>query len=136
MALSSVQIWKERCDVFGVGISGLCLFHCLLSPLVFVLFPAAEAYVPGDDATHHAFGLIVIVIGTIAFFRAYALHRQPIVLGLLIIGMTVLVIGTFGHHFIRKESLSAILVMIGSFVLVAAHLLNRTFCRLCKSCQH
>jgi hypothetical protein len=131
-----VQTWKEKCHVFGIGISGLCLFHCLLSPLVFVLFPAAEAYVPGDDATHHAFGLIVLVMGTIAFLRAYAIHRQPIVLGLLTIGMTVLVIGTFGHHFFREESLSTILVVSGSIVLVAAHLLNRTFCNLCRSCQH
>jgi hypothetical protein len=100
-----------------------------------VLFPAAEAYVPGDDATHHAFGLIVLATGTIAFFRAYALHRQPVVLWLLITGVAVLVIGTFGHHFIREES-GALLVMSGSTVLVAAHLLNRTFCRLCKSCQH
>jgi hypothetical protein len=135
MSFSKVQIWKERCDVFGAGVSGLCLFHCLLSPLVFVFFPAAEAYVPGDDATHHAFGLIVLITGTIAFLRAYALHRRPIVLWLLITGMVVLVIGTFGHHFIRKES-GDILVICGSVVLVAAHLLNRTFCRLCKSCQH
>jgi hypothetical protein len=136
MSFSSVQMWKERCDTFGIGISGLCLVHCLLSPLVFVLFPAAEAYVPADDATHHAFGLIVLVTGTVAFFRGYALHRQSIVLALLITGMAVLVIGTFGHHFIREERLSGALVMSGSFVLVAAHLLNRTFCRLCKSCQH
>jgi hypothetical protein len=136
VVLSRVQIWKEKCDVVGIGISGLCLFHCLLSPLVFVLFPAAEAYVPGDDATHHAFGLIVLVTGTIAFLRAYAVHRQPIVLWLLITGMTVLVIGTFGHHFILEETLSGLMVMSGSVVLVAAHLLNRTFCRLCKSCQH
>jgi uncharacterized membrane protein YfcA len=119
-----------------MGISGLCLFHCVLSPLVFVFFPAAEAYMPGDDATHHAFGLIVMITGVIAFAKAYERHRQRFVLALLVVGMIVLASGSYGHHFIRDEWLNMVLVMSGSLILLLAHYLNHTFCRLCSTCQH
>jgi uncharacterized membrane protein YfcA len=119
-----------------MSISGLCLFHCVLSPLVFVFFPAAEAYLPGDDATHHALGLMVIVTGAIAFAKAYERHRQRFVVGLLLIGMLVLAIGSYGHHFFDNEWLKTMLVVTGSVILLTAHYLNRTFCRLCSTCQH
>jgi uncharacterized membrane protein HdeD (DUF308 family) len=119
-----------------MGVSGLCLFHCVLSPLVFVCFPAAEAYVPGDDATHHAFGLIVMVTGAIAFAKAFERHRQGFVLALLVVGMAVLAGGSYGHHFIRDETVNLVLVTSGSVMLLVAHYLNHTFCRLCSTCQH
>jgi uncharacterized membrane protein YfcA len=136
MTRALVHLRSEKCDAFGMSISGLCLFHCVLSPLVFVVFPAAEAYLPGDDATHHALGLMIMVTGAIAFARAYDRHRQRFVLALLIVGMAMLGAGSYGHHFIRDEWVNTLLVMSGSVTLLGAHYLNRTFCRLCSSCQH
>jgi predicted tellurium resistance membrane protein TerC len=108
----------------------------VLSPLVFVFFPAAEAYTPGEDATHHAFGLIVMVTGAIAFAKAYERHRQRFVLAMLVLGMVVLALGTYSHTFIHDEWVSLVLVMSGSMTLLIAHYLNHTFCRLCSTCQH
>jgi drug/metabolite transporter (DMT)-like permease len=136
MSRAQVLSLPTRCDAFGITASGVCLLHCILSPLVFVFFPAAEAYMPGDDVTHHVFGVIVLVTGCIAFFRGYQMHRQRVVAAVFIVGIGAVGSGSFAHHWIAQEQLAGSLVIVGSVLLLAAHFLNRTFCDMCSSCQH
>lgn len=112
---------EDRFDRWAIGLSGLCLAHCLLSAMVVAM--AASA---GGLLLHHAVhdvGLMIAIgLGVIGFGRGLIQHGQalPVVLGgagLAIMGMAltmphgtgeiaVSIVGVaivaFGHHLNRR----------------------------------
>ena len=133
--LSSSQTGLRRhADLAGATASGVCLIHCLLTPLLISLDPDLLPYLPGDVWFHRALAVGIVVLGAIAFIPGYLIHRRKALLFPIIGGMTlILLVACSGETLSQPVELT--LNISGSVLLVAAHLLNRSFCRQCHSCS-
>lgn len=103
-------------DVAAIGLSGLCLAHCLALPLIASLLPLAGvgAEVPW---VHWAFAL------TAAPISLWTLTRRPAAapLSLALLGVTLLFAGAaeFPSH-----EIEAPITVASGLIMAAAHILN------------
>lgn len=114
--------------------SALCAVHCLLTPLLVSFAPWVAHLLPGEERTHRTLAVLVTLLGTIALLRGYRQHRRRRVPLLLAAGL-LLICGTawFGDR-LPNHTAEVLLTVLGSLALIAAHRLNHTFCRSCRTC--
>jgi hypothetical protein len=130
---SSAAHLRRHADLAGATASAVCLVHCLLTPLAISLFPNIIPYLPGDALFHRVLALSIVLLGAAAFIHGYLIHRRRPLLALVAAGMTlILTVAWAGESMNRTCEL--LLSIPGSLMLVAAHLLNRSFCRQCTTC--
>ncbi|QNI36378.1 MerC domain-containing protein [Edaphobacter albus] len=133
--LSSSQAHLRRhADLLGAVASGVCFLHCLITPLVISLFPSIIPYLPGDAWFHRLLAIGIVLLGAVAFIPGYRLHRRKALL--LLIGISIsfiLIVAWSGESLNRATELY--LSLPGSGMLVAAHPLNRSFCRQYLACK-
>ena len=107
-------------DLSAIGLSGLCLVHCLLLPVGALLLPALSAWTH-SEWVHVVFVLIAAPLSAIALLQAGE-HRAPLpILALATIGLVALAAGVFGWPSRNAEE---VVTVIGSLCLAAAHLAN------------
>lgn len=113
-----------KLDKAAVALSGLCLVHCLLLPLVIALFPVfGERLLPHE--TFHQLILIVVVPTTvIALGLGVWRHRCPRVAGLGLAGIMLLAAAAFIVHTLAGESLERWVTVAGGLLLASAHWRN------------
>lgn len=122
----------RHADLAGVTASTICLIHCLLTPIVISVFPDILPYLPGDASVHRLLAIGVLLFGLIGFLPGFLVHRRKPLLALIAAGiMLVLIVAWNGS---LNHILELALSVTGSLMLVTAHLLNRSFCRQCRSC--
>lgn len=110
------RVWL---DASAIGLSGLCLAHCLALPLASALLPALGAW--ADTEWMHALFLgIAVPTSTLALWGQR--HRPSIALMVMAgAGMLGLLAGVLGWP---VESLERELTVTGSVLLAAAHVWN------------
>lgn len=106
-------------DRLGIGLSLLCLAHCLVVPLVLIGFPAWFA----SGALHGWLVVLVAPAAALAAWPGYRRHRNRRVLLLLGAGVGLLVGGLLLHE-VGGPAGEAIFTVAGSALLVAGHGLN------------
>lgn len=107
--------------------------HCVLTPVLFSLFPQFVNLLPGEATFHRFLVAGILLIGGAAFIPGYRIHRRASLFALIAAGMAmVLTVAWMGERL--PELPEFLLSVTGSMLLVTAHLLNRSFCRSCKSC--
>lgn len=110
------------------------MVHCLLTPVVISLFPDIVPYLPGDASFHRWLAIGIVLFGFAGFVPGYTVHRRKPLLALIGVGMClVLAVAWSGEGLNRTAELA--LSVVGSTLLVMAHLLNRSFCRQCRLCK-
>lgn len=131
---SSQAHLRRHTDLLGAAASGLCFLHCLMTPFAISLFPGILPYLPGDAPFHRLFAAAILLMGAAAFFPGYRLHHRKALLALMGSGMSlILIVAWSGESLHRTTELC--LSLPGSGMLVAAHLLNRSFCKQCLACK-
>ncbi len=121
-------------DRLGIAASTLCLAHCLLLPIVAAALPAFGLSWVGEGAVHTALGVAIASIAMLAFVPGYRRHRRGSVPTLAAIGLVLLVLGVIAETAWMHEIMGSVSTTSGSVMLIAAHGLNRTFCRRCRTC--
>jgi hypothetical protein len=104
-------------DASAVGLSGLCLAHCLALPLVAAFSPLLATWAEAEWV--HA-----VVIGMAAPISIFALWRRgkgAAIIGLSAFGLFMLTLGAF--HW-PSADLETPITVAGSLVLATAHTLN------------
>ncbi|QBX37697.1 MerC domain-containing protein [Brevundimonas sp. S30B] len=112
-------------DSLALGLSGLCLIHCLALPLAASLLPLAGAWAEAEWV-HWLF--IAGAAPVSAFTFARVLPRSPWLIGLAVAGLALLTAGA--AEFPNHEAETAVTVL-GSLLLAAAHLANWRQRRTC-----
>lgn len=118
MALRKQASWL---DGIGIGISSVCIVHCLLLPLIIALSPAWSAWLDMPDELHpwllaRALPFSGIVLGKAA--RNSSRARLSLAMG--VAGLAIMSIGL-----LAKSEMAEIAVTSGGAMLVAiAHLRN------------
>ena len=129
---SSTAHLRRHADLAGATASGICLVHCLLTPVVISLFPSAIPYLPGDAWFHRILATAIVLLGVAAFVPGYRIHRRKPLLALIATGVALIfAVAWAGGEMSRAAELA--LSIPGSLMLVSAHLLNRSFCRQCNT---
>ncbi|HEY7884983.1 MAG TPA: MerC domain-containing protein [Cellvibrionaceae bacterium] len=115
-------------DSMGMVCSGLCLGHCLLTPLLLALGSAGALGVAmHSEWVHWALMVPIIVLALLSFPGGYRVHRRvrPVLLG--IAGALLLVLALF-----VQEAWEPVLSVLGGGLLISGHWINRR--RLRQQC--
>lgn len=108
-----------RLDRIAIGLSSLCLVHCIATVLLAATLASAGAAL-ANPAWHEVGFALAMLIGAVALGRGYAAHRdaRPLLLGLA--GLALMGVGL-----IRAEGLPEIAsTMTGVLLLALAHRMN------------
>jgi len=109
-------------DGAAVGLSGLCMLHCLALPFFVgalpMLMPFTESHLHAQ-VLYFAVPLSVIAIGI-----GYARHRNPLVALAAFTGLGLLIAGATVAHSSLGLVADRLFTVSGSIVLAAAHLWN------------
>jgi len=152
--LSEVESGQVECphlpsawDRVGILLSLLCTVHCILLPVATLLLPWSNHFT-NSVTFHWLIAAIVVPVGLFAFVRGYMAHRRMWVIVTGVAGIALLVMGLLlpeGHLFVFDHShhsfgsehdhntffnQEGLLTLIGSLVLVIAHIGNL------RSCHH
>lgn len=122
---------RAASDFAGIGLSLLCLVHCLALPVLIAFAPTILRGLPGDDVTHRSLAVMIGLVGLLALRTGYRVHRKRWVLAVFVMGFVlVLSAAVLGESVLSGYGEAAITVC-GGLLLVTAHLFNHSFCRSC-----
>lgn len=125
--------FKMTWDGVGMALSGLCIIHCLLLPIFLIGFPVITGFIPiSEDLTHKILLLFLLPTALFAVYSGYRMHQQKKPLVLMMIGLTIVLLGTLFLHDYVEHYWEPIVVTLGSLIIVRAHFLNRHHCRRCE----
>lgn len=101
-----------------MGLSGLCLVHCLVLP---ILASAAPLLGPIADAqwVHELLVLCALPVSIYALARTHPMPVRVVFLAMFAVGATLLIVGAFVAALREHEVL---LTVGGALILAAAHL--------------
>lgn len=120
-------------DFIGVGLSLLCLVHCLALPMLISLAPAILRGLPGDDVTHRSLAVLIGFVGFLAFRSGCKIHRRRWVLAAFVTGLLIVSTAAVLGDAVLTGYGEAAITVCGGLLLVSAHLVNRSFCRSCMA---
>lgn len=122
-------------DRLGIGLSVLCMIHCIGLPLLVLGIPWFEG-VFNERATHLVLGVIVCAVAIRVFVRGYRLHQKRWIVATAGMGLMFLLFGIFYHdvQVLGVVSGGVVFSILGSAALVYAHYHNLCYCRESEHC--
>lgn len=109
-------------DHLAITLSGLCLVHCLMLPVIIVALPILAQW---NDSHFHTQMLIVVVpVSLFAYALAYPRHRNKTIIAWGIAGIAIMFVGGTIAHANYGIVADALLTMAGSLILAASHFFN------------
>jgi len=124
------MIKSTTLDKFGIFLSGICLLHCLITPVLITLLPIISINVLVEDLLFHQLMLwLVVPISCVALFIGCRKHKKLSIALTGIIGMIILfVVALFGHD-LFGETMEKLMTTLGGLILAASHFLNFRACQ-------
>ena len=116
-------------DKSAISLSLLCALHCLLLPAAIVLYPSTLGFLPGDESVHFVLLFVVIPISAYALIKGGKVHKSRKVFITGISGLLALVAAVVLGHDIVGEFGEKILTVLGSIIVIIAHIKNHLICR-------
>ena len=116
-------------DKAAIGLSFACALHCLMVPLLLVLFPSGAMSGLQDERIHLGLLAFIIPISVFSLTLGCRLHRSLAVVALGVAGVCILIFSALLAHDIGGESLETAGTLLGSGIIVLSHALNFKFCR-------
>lgn len=115
-------------DRVGIFLSSLCAIHCLVTPFLLLGLP-----VLGETFESHWFhigmALFVVPVAYYAFISGFKHHQQKHVLIAGLLGSSMIGVAAFlPHEWVEFYELDLVTI-VGSLILVTAHILNRRACQ-------
>lgn len=109
-------------DKIAVGLSGLCLLHCLLLPFLVALLPFLGQF--DGDHLHAELLIFVIPVSVIALAVGYRRHGQISIIISGATGLIILIIGALVVHDLYGLIADRMMTVTGSFILAFTHYRN------------
>ena len=125
-----MENFQAIADKSAITISALCALHCLLFPAAVILYPNMFNFFPGDEVVHLVLLFLVIPISSFALFKGAKLHKSRTILLAGLIGMLILIAAVVFGHDMLGEAGEKILTLMGSLIVVGAHIRNHLICRI------
>ena len=109
-------------DGAAVGLSALCLIHCLALPLVVAGLPFLAQFAEGH--LHAQMLVVVLPLSCIALGLGYRHHRNLKIVAAGTVGMLILTIGATVAHDNLGLTADRLFTIVGALVLATAHFYN------------
>lgn len=124
-------------DRVGVIASSLCIVHCFILPLIFILAPYLVESSNGEEPlleeiVHFAFLFAVTLIAIVAFYRGYKMHHNLGPTRYFFCGLAIVFLVLIFEPYFPNIYLPHAINIVGSLLLIRAHILNHA----CKKCSH
>jgi hypothetical protein len=118
------QHGSDPSDALGQVLSAVCAVHCVTTPLLLGLVPAAGAVLGG---AHPVLLVAVVAVALWAFVPAYRCHRAKHVVALAVAGVALLAAAAL--LFDDAPAMDIGLSLTGAALMMAAHWRNRVMLR-------
>jgi drug/metabolite transporter superfamily protein YnfA len=118
-------------DWVGLGLSGLCLVHCLAMPILISLLPLLEL-VAEEQSFHFWMAGLIIPVGSLAFWRGFLRHANKSIVVIGLVGLALITSGIFVHSV--ADQWGRVLTITGGIFLIIAHFRNWRASR-CRACH-
>jgi MerC mercury resistance protein len=115
---------EPRSDLVGAALSGLCMVHCVSTPGLLMVAPAAASVLGGF---HPPLLIGVTAVAAWSFVPGFRRHRDWAVVGLASLGLVLLGVAAFVFE---ESALETLLSVCGAGSMMLAHLRNRTLSRV------
>ncbi len=119
-------------DRIGMGLSILCAVHCLVTPVIILSIPFLARYYLAHPLFHLVLAFMIIPVGLLAFYSGIRHHHNWWVAAMGIPGLVLVTGIPYMVHVQGFAWNEQALMVAGSVLLVAAHLLNRKSCHTCE----
>jgi len=123
-------------DGVAIAISAACVVHCLLLPVLIVLFPILGSTTLADEGFHSLLLVLIIPSSALAFYIGCRQHGDGSVLWLGLAGISLLslaaAIGIEGLGILGEKLLTG----IGGTLLATGHVINFRRCRARRCEEH
>jgi hypothetical protein len=109
-------------DGAAVGLSALCLIHCLALPLLVAGLPFLAQFSEGH--LHVQMLFLVLPLSIVALGLGFRHHRSTWIVLTGVLGMLILVVGATVAHSQLGLSADRAFTIVGALVLATAHFYN------------
>lgn len=120
-------------DVLAVGLSTVCLFHCLVLPIAITLLPFLSGSFLASEHFHVWMVVTVVPVSFFALTLGCKQHKSAIVLTLGTLGITLLITALFINENTLGGYGEKLLTTIASIMIATGHILNFKLCRHSKT---
>ncbi|WP_263379998.1 MerC domain-containing protein [Granulicella paludicola] len=121
--------WSDR---LGIWASGLCVVHCVLTPVLLSMSAVLAHLLPSEEGTHRTLALLVSLLGCLALVKGFRAHGRRLIPCLMAAGLACIFFGAFAGDHLAAHWEEVAITCAGSALMIAAHRLNHTFCRRCS----
>jgi len=132
------MIRSTSLDKFGIFLSGICVLHCLITPIVITLLPIITLNTFIEEVLFHKLMLwLVLPTSCIALIIGCRKHRDWLIAGTGVLGMLILVAVAFFAHDLLSPTGERIATSVGGIILAISHALNYQACqaRICDDTE-
>lgn len=112
--------------------SGLCVVHCLLTPILLSTSAVFVHFLPSEEWVHRLLAVFIALLGAIALVRGFRMHRRRRVIGLMLSGLACIVFAAYAGDRLPSHSAEVGITFLGSLLMISAHRINHTFCKDCS----
>ena len=117
--MSTFALSTNRLDRMAIGLSGLCLVHCLATSVLLAVVASAGSFL-GADWIHEVGLVLAMIMGAIALGKGVMEHGfiMPVAMGSLGLGLMA------GALTLPHDGSEAAYTMLGVGILALGHRLN------------
>ena len=116
-------------DHFAIGVSALCIAHCLLLPILLVALPVLGQSFLGSETLHVLLVYAVIPSSLFALSVGCSQHKKKSFMLLGILGMIFLVLGISVEILGMDHDWEQRFTLAGALMIAFAHVRNFQKCR-------
>jgi hypothetical protein len=126
---------STKLDTAAIGISALCVAHCLLLPIGLSLLPSlAIMGILSDELFHSLLVVLILPTSLVALSLGCRLHRSWFVFLLGSTGISILVLTALFAHDLFGEQFEKLATIFGAVLIAASHVQNFSLCQK-KECN-
>lgn len=126
-------------DNVGMGVSGICIVHCLFTPVALValhFLPLGDTPLGGTpllEALHHwihpVLALMIVPVTLLAMWVGFRQHRKLSILLPLVVGLVIVLTTSWFAHEGLYPVAETEFNFLGSGLLIIGHWWNRQTCK-------
>ncbi len=124
-----MQASSTNADRAAIGLSLVCVIHCLLTPVAIAMIPALGATFLEDETFHYAVLFLVLPTSLFALTLGCRKHRRFDILVIGLSGLLVLFLVPILGEEVTGELGEKILTVAGATIIAYAHVRNFRLCR-------
>jgi hypothetical protein len=114
---------EQILDKTGIWLSGLCMVHCILTPIVLILLPMMTF--AKSEWVHLVLAGVLPIIAFGAFIPGVRRHKDWAVIKIGLVGLALIIFAALDPFHWLNEITEGAVTSVGSLSLILAHLRNR-----------